>query len=64
MLFGDIPGEQTQRVEFVDLQHNPINGYARITVANNEFSYPAFNGMIADVRLLFGKGFVGSKEQF
>ena len=48
----------------MDLQHNPINGYARITVANNEFSYPAFNGMIADVRLFFGKGFVGSKEQF
>ncbi|KAM3126835.1 hypothetical protein pb186bvf_021070 [Paramecium bursaria] len=29
---------------------------------NNEFSYPAFNGMIADVRGLFGKGFVGNTK--
>ncbi|KAM3142440.1 hypothetical protein pb186bvf_005342 [Paramecium bursaria] len=64
VLFGDQQGEQIQRKEFVDLQHNPINRYARITVANNEFSYPAFNGMIADVSELIRKGFVGPKEQF
>jgi len=33
-------------------------------VSNKEFSYPAFNGMLSDLRINFGKGFIGSKEQF
>lgn len=50
-------------MEFLEIQHLPLNGYARVVVANNEFSVPAFNGMIASLRVFFGKGFVGSKEQ-
>ena len=31
---------------------------------NNEFRYPAFNGLIAEIRLFFGKGSSESKDQF
>ena len=29
---------------------------------NNEFRYPAFNGLIAEIRLFFGKGSSESKR--
>lgn len=32
-------------------------------IANKEFIYPAFNGMMSSIRVFFNKGFVGSKEQ-
>ncbi|CAD8140693.1 unnamed protein product [Paramecium octaurelia] len=64
VLFGDLPENPVGRIEFIDIQHTPLNGYARVVVANNEFGYPAFNGMISDFRVDFGQGFVGSKEQF
>lgn len=34
-----------------------------MVVANNEFGYPAFNGMISGLRVYFGTGFIGAKEQ-
>jgi hypothetical protein len=60
--FGDVAAEFDQRVEFLNVQHNPLNGFARVVVSNKEFSYPAFNGMISDLRINFGKAFIGSKE--
>lgn len=60
--FGDVGSSQVSRVEFTNLVHDPLNGYARIVVANKEFSYPAFNGMLSDLRIYLGHGFVGSKE--
>ena len=38
----------------IDIAHNPLNGFARVVVANNEFGYPAFNGMITGLRIFFG----------
>lgn len=63
VLFGDVATESVSRVEFPGPQHNPLNGYARVVVANKEFTYPPFNGMISKFRVYFGKGFIGSKEQ-
>lgn len=32
-------------------------------MANNEFGYPAFNGMISNLQILFNQGFLERKEQ-
>lgn len=61
--FGDLEGNQVQRVEFVNVQHVPLNGYARVVVANKEFGYVPFNGMIKNFRLYLGKGFVDQAAQ-
>jgi len=44
--FGELAGQTVSRIELLDIAHNPLNGFARVVVANNEFGYPAFNGMI------------------
>lgn len=51
------------RVEFNDIQHNALIDYARIRVGAKEYSYEPFNGMIYDLDMYFGTGFVGTPEQ-
>lgn len=60
--FGDLEGDNVERIEIVGIQHMPLNGYARVVVSSKEFGYPQFNGMIKDFKLFLGKGFIGSKE--
>ncbi|CAD8058815.1 unnamed protein product [Paramecium sonneborni] len=61
--FSEQSGTAISRVEFLNLEHVPINGYARVVAANKEFGYQSFNGMIADLQIHLGNGFVGSREQ-
>ena len=51
-----------ERIEFPDIFHIPIIQYARVRVAAKEFSYTPFNGMIYNVRIHFGKGYVPTME--
>lgn len=60
MLFGDL-NDKVERVE-LKVTHNPLVNYAKMRVSAKEFAYEMFNGMIYDLQINFGTGFVGSVE--
>jgi hypothetical protein len=62
VIFGDIE-DRNVRIEVPDIQHNPLIDFVRIRVGAKEFNYEPFNGMIYDLQILLGGGFVGSIEQ-
>lgn len=39
VFFGDLESGPVSRVEISGIDHLPLNGYARVVVANNEFGY-------------------------
>lgn len=63
MVFGELE-DKIERIEFTDVVHFPIVDFARLRVGAKEFTYVPFNGMIYDLQIHFGSGFVGSMEQF
>jgi hypothetical protein len=63
VVFGEFAENNIKRVEFVDISHLPML-YARIKVASKEFSYEPFNGMIKDLQINYGQGFVNDIQEF
>jgi hypothetical protein len=62
VVFGEYENK-IARIEFNDIIHNPLTNYARVRVGAKEFSYLPFNGMIYNVQLFFGNGYIPSMEQ-
>ena len=57
VVFGELTAHNVNRIEINNATHLPML-FARVRVGGREFSYLPFNGMVYDLQINYGRGYV------